>query len=188
MAASAQDDDRWIVKVGAHNVDPKSHNGKLAGGALAADVGSSVRPSATFEYLFTPNIGAEVIVAWPFEHTVDLNGAKAAKVKQLPPTISLHYHFNPRGSVSPFVGIGLNYTRFFDIDEQGPLAGARLKLDDSWGLAAHLGLDFHLSGNWLVGADVRWIDIDTKAKVNGASVGTVNIDPLVYGAYAGYRF
>jgi outer membrane protein len=32
--------------------------------------------------------------------------------------------------------------------------------------------------------DVRWIDIDTKVKLNGANLGTrntVNIDPSVYG-------
>jgi hypothetical protein len=32
------------------------------------------------------------------------------------------------------------------------------------------------------------IDIDTKARVDGASVGTVNIDPWVYGAYVGCCF
>ncbi|CTP83853.1 hypothetical protein XTPLMG728_0345 [Xanthomonas translucens pv. poae] len=29
--------------------------------------------------------------------------------------------------------------------------------------------------------DLRWADIDSKVKVDGASVGTANIDPLVYG-------
>lgn len=186
--SQAQDAQRWLLKVGAHDVAPKSDNGKLAGGALAADVGDSVRPTATLEYLFTPNLGIEAIVAWPFEHKVDLNGARAAKVKQLPPTVTLHYHFNPGGSVSPFIGAGLNYTRFFDVEESGPLAGTNLDLGDSWGLAAHAGLDFRIDERWIAGVDVRWIDIDTKARVDGASVGTVNIDPWVYGAYVGYRF
>jgi hypothetical protein len=29
---------------------------------------------------------------------------------------------------------------------------------------------------------VRWADIDTRVKVDGAKLGTANIDPLVYGA------
>ena len=29
--------------------------------------------------------------------------------------------------------------------------------------------------------DVRWADIDTEVKVDGAKLGTANIDPLVYG-------
>ena len=186
--ALAQADDRWVIKVGVHDVNPKSDNGALAGGALHVDVGSSLRPSAMLEYLLTQNVGIELLAAWPFEHNVKLNGVDAATVKQLPPTLSLQYHFVPQASISPFVGLGLNFTRFFDVSERGPIAGADLTLGNSWGSAAHLGLDFKITEQWLAGVDLRWIDIDTTARVNGAKVGTVSIDPLVYGAYVGYRF
>jgi outer membrane protein len=187
-AALAQDEAHWLVKAGVHDVDPKSNNGHLAGGTLATDVDDSARPTVSLEYLFTPHLGLEALAAWPFRHEVKLNGARAARVKELPPTFSLQYHFNPGGTVSPYLGVGFNYTRFFSIDETGPLRGSRLDLDDSWGVAVHAGIDLHLSGNWLCGFDVRWIDIDTRAKVDGANVGKVAIDPLVYGAYVGYRF
>ena len=36
--------------------------------------------------------------------------------------------------------------------------------------------------------DVRWADIDTKVKVDGASLGTANIDPLVYGVAYVHNF
>jgi outer membrane protein len=36
--------------------------------------------------------------------------------------------------------------------------------------------------------DVRWADIDTKVKVNGADLGSANIDPLVYGAAYVWKF
>jgi outer membrane protein len=101
----------------------------VAAVALAADVGDSVRPTATLEYLFTPAPGIEAIVAWPLEHKVNLNGARAAK--QLPPTVTVHDRFNPGGSVSPFIGAGLNYTRVFDVEERGPLADTNLDLGDS---------------------------------------------------------
>jgi len=61
-------------------------------------------------------------------------------------------------------------------------------LGKSWGAAAHAGLDFTLSERWLMSVDLRWMDIDTEARVNGAKVGTVNIDPLAYGLAVGYRF
>jgi len=185
--ASGQETGDWIIKLGAHDVIPKSDNGRLADGALTVDVDDSVRPTASLEYLFTPNLGLEILAAWPFEHEVRLNGTLAAKVKQLPPTLSLQYHFNPGRSFSPFIGAGLNYTRFFSIDERGPLDGAQLSLGSSWGFAAHAGIDFQLRGRWLAGVDVRWIDIDTRARVNGAGVGTVAVDPIVAGLYVGYR-
>ena len=190
IPANAADaaDGSWLVKVGVHDVDPKSNNGQLAGGALTADVGSSVRPSAMLEYLVTPNLGVELLAAWPFQHDIRLNGTLAATTKELPPTLSLQYHFMPRATVSPFLGVGLNYTRFFNVDERGPLAGTRLDLSNSFGFAAHAGLDFNLTERWFAGVDLRWINIETDARVNGTKVGRVDVSPLVYGAYAGYRF
>jgi outer membrane protein len=187
-ASWAQADDHWSIKAGAHEVDPKSDSGSLAGGVLTPEVGGSLRPSAMLEYLVTPSIGVELLAAWPFRHEVKLNGQEAAQTKQLPPTLSLQYHLLPQAAVSPFVGAGINFTRFFNVEERGPLVGTNLDLGDSWGVAVHAGVYFRLNDRWLAGVDFRWIDIDTTARVNGAEVGTVHIDPLVYGAYVGYRF
>lgn len=185
QAAEAGD---WTVKFGLHEVAPASSNGTLANGALKTDVGDDFKPSLQVEYLFTPNLGLEVLAALPFKHDVTLNGVQAATVKELPPTVSLQWHFNPQGPFNPFVGVGLNFTRFFSIDETGPLAGTQLNLSDSWGLGVHAGVDYALNERWLVSADVRWINIETTARVDGAKVGTVKIDPVAYGLAVGYRF
>lgn len=187
-AAHAANAGDWEVKFGLHSVTPKSDNGHLAAGTLAADVGSSLRPTISVEYRITPNLGVEVLGALPFQHDVKLNGAKAATVKHLPPTLTLQWHFMPGGNMDPFVGLGLNYTRFFSIDETGPLAGTRLDLGNSWGPSAHAGVAFALSDRWSLTGDVRWARIRTDAKVDGAKVGTVAIDPMVYGFALGYRF
>ena len=96
---------------------------------------------------------------------------------------SLQYHFGS-GKVRPFVGAGLNYTRFFSTRTEGAIAGTKLELSDSWGLAGHVGLDVQISEKSAIRIDYRKIDIDTKVKLNGANLGTrntVNIDPSVYG-------
>lgn len=186
VAQAAEGD--WKLTFGAHNVDPKSNNGRLAGGALRAQVGSEIQPTFTLEYFLSRNLGFEILAALPFKHEVKLNGAKAADVKHLPPTLSLNWHFNPEGKISPFVGVGVNYTTFFDIHETGPLTGAQLGLKKSWGAAVHAGVDFMINERWSFLVDARWMDIDTEARVNGVKVGTVNIDPIVYGFALGYRF
>ena len=177
----------WSFSLGAHVVDPSSGNGSLAGGALKADVGSDWKPTITAEYFFTPNLGLEVLASLPFEHDISLNGAKAGSTKHLPPTFTLQYHFDGE-TVSPFIGAGVNYTLFFDQQTSGPLAGAELDLGNSWGLAAHAGVDFRLADNRAIRLDVRWMDIDTDVSVNGADVGTVKIDPLVYGVAYVWNF
>jgi outer membrane protein len=177
----------WTVSIGAHVVNPASNNGSLAGGALKTDVGSDWKPTITAEYFFSPNLGLEVLAALPFKHDISLNGVKAGSAKQLPPTFTLQYHFNG-DKVSPFIGAGINYTTFFDVNETGPLAGTQVDLGSSWGLAAHAGLDIRLADRRALRVDVRWMDIDTKVSVNGADVGTVKIDPLVYGVAYVWQF
>jgi len=180
--------DTWIIKAGVHVVDPKSNNGTIAGGAYRVDASSGTEPTITGEYLFRPSWGVELLAALPFQHDIKLNGTKAATVKELPPVLSLQYHFNEAGTVSPFVGAGINYTLFFNEHTKGPLAGNSLHLSDSFGPALHAGVDFHIDRNWLVTLDARWIGISSDVKLNGAKLGSVDIDPLVYGVAIGYRF
>jgi outer membrane protein len=186
--ALAQEAGDWTFGLGAHVVAPKSDNGSLAGGAFEADVGDSWRPTITAEYFFRDNWGVEVLASWPFKHDIELNGVKAGSTEHLPPTVSVQYHFTGNETVKPFIGAGVNYTIFFSQDTTGPLAGADLDLDNSFGLALHGGLDFAVGTNKYVRLDARWIDIDTDVKVNGADVGTVNIDPMVYGAAFVWKF
>jgi outer membrane protein len=181
--ADAQEADRWIWRAGVHSVQPKSDNH----GVVNVDSAAMLTFSGT--YLFASNWGVEVLAALPFKHDINLNGGgRVAETKHLPPTVSLQYHFNPTGAVRPYIGAGVNYTLFFDEKTTGALAGSKLKLDPSFGLAAQAGLDVSLGSDWFINVDVRWMDIDTDAKLNGSGLGTVEIDPLVYGLSIGRRF
>ncbi|PZU26784.1 MAG: hypothetical protein DI584_11030 [Stenotrophomonas sp.] len=192
--AMAQSKGDWTLGVGVHAVDPKSDAGDLNGaalglGKLSTKVDSDVKPTVTFEYFVADNIGIEVLAALPFKHDVSIDGVgKVGETKQLPPVVSLQYHFTNSSKVTPFVGLGVNYTKFFSTDSKGALAGTKLKLEDSWGLAAHAGLDFAVSDKGALRVDMRWADIDTKVKVNGNKLGTAKIDPLVYGVAYVFKF
>jgi len=192
--AMAQSKGDWTLGVGVHAVDPKSDAGDLNGaalglGALSTKVDSDVKPTVTFEYFVADNVGIEVLAALPFKHEVSIDGVgKVGETKQLPPVVSLQYHFANSSKVTPFVGLGVNYTKFFSTDSKGALAGTKLKLEDSWGLAAHAGLDFAVSDKGALRVDLRWADIDTKVKVNGNNLGTAKIDPLVYGVAYVFKF
>ncbi len=180
--AFAQQAGEWTMSFGAHQVNPKSDNGSVVGGTLDVEVDSNVRPTITAEYFVRDNLGIEVLASWPFEHDINIKGVgRVGSTKHLPPTVSLQYHFG-KGTVRPFVGAGVNYIYFFSEDTEGALAGSDLELDSSFGVAAHAGIDFDVGEKGSIRIDARWIDIDTDVKLNGADIGTVNIDPLVYGA------
>jgi outer membrane protein len=123
-------------------------------------------------------------------------GDKLGDVTHLPPTVTVNYYFNDASShFQPYVGAGLNYTIFFkeEFTSANKAAGlSDLSLDNSFGLAAQLGVDYLVNEKWLVNAAIRWIDIDTSAsfELNGAagSVDNIKIDPWVYSVSIGYRF
>jgi outer membrane protein len=185
--AQAFDSGDLLVKLGLHNVDPKNNNGTLANGAFDAHIGSDLKPSIQAEYFFTPRIGVELLASVPFQHDVYLNGTKAGSFNHLPPTLSVQYHFG-NDRVQPFLGAGVNFTWTYSEDTTGPLTGTELGIDNSWGLALHGGVDVKLNNGWYVGTDLRWIDLNADVSVNGAQVGRVQVDPLAYGLYVGWKF
>lgn len=185
-AVDSATDDHWVVRVGAHVVDPQSNNGTLAG--MRTTISKDTKPTESIEYMLTPAIGIDALAAIPFRHEVRLNGYKAASTKQLPPVIGVNYHFLRDQPISPFVGVGVNFTRFFSSRGEGVLSGDHVSIANSWGAAAHAGIDIALSPRWLVMADLRWIDIRSDVHVNGVNVGKAKVDPLAYGLSVGYRF
>lgn len=189
-AAHAHEAGDWLLKVGVTQVKPKSDNGSVLDGAVDLDVNSNVRPSFTLTYMATRNIGVELLGAWPFQHDVRGSGGlgRIASTKHLPPTLSVQWHFLPDSRVQPYVGVGVNYTHFFDTRTRGALSGSDMKLGDSWGLAGQIGMDVKLDERWFLNADLRYIDISSKVKLDGQRIGTARIDPWVATVAVGYRF
>ena len=175
----------WSVAAGAHYVDPKSDNGTLNNG-LSVDVDGDVRPTISGEYFIANNVGVELLAAIPFHHDFNLNNpdgttALTGKTQHLPPTLSLQYHFDGYSlpmNVKPFVGVGVNYTTFF---KERISTGGDLDLDDSVGVAGHIGLDIPFAPTESFRIDARYMDIKTDATLNGTDIGEIDISPWVYG-------
>lgn len=189
MAAplSAQTAGDWTLSFGLGNVNPKSNNGVLAGAESSID--SNTQLTLGLGYFFTENLALDVLAATPFKHTVSLAGlGDVGTSRHLPPTVSLQYHFRNTSQFTPFVGAGINYTHFFDTKSKGAIAGQHLKIEDSIGLAVQVGFDTKISERGSIRADVRWIDIESDVKLNGAKIGTAKINPVVAGISYVYRF
>jgi outer membrane protein len=181
LAVAEQGD--WLVRVGAHSVNPKSNNHDIV------EVDSATMLTFNGTYLFRPNWGVELLAALPFSHDINLiGGGKVAKTKHLPPTLSLQYHLAPDAAIRPYVGVGVNLTLFFDESTTGALEGTDLSLSNSVGAAFQAGVDFDLNEQWSINIDARYMDIETKAKLDGESLGKVRIDPWAFGVSLGYRF
>lgn len=181
--ASAFEPGDWLVRVGASYVSPASDNSDIV------SVESATSATINFSYMMTDIWALELLAAYPFKHDIELlDGTKVASTEHLPPTLSLQYHFMPTEKFQPYLGFGINYTNFFSEKTTGPLTGLDLELGDSWGIALQTGFDVLLSDNVFLNLDVRYIDIDTKARLEGESLGKVEIDPWIFGGHIGFRF
>lgn len=194
-AASAHQAGDYIFRAGTATVRPNTGSDDVLGyGSFKAD--NNTQLGLTFSYLVTDNIGVELLAATPFRHKIGLEATGTiAEVKQLPPTLMAQYYFRDKqDKLRPYLGIGLNYTTFFDekFNNTGQGAGLTdLSVKDSWGIAGQAGMDYMVSENWMLNMSVWWINIETdvKFKQNGQehSINT-RLDPWVFMFGAGYRF
>ena len=194
-AVSAHQAGDYIFRAGTATVRPNAGSDDVLGyGSFKAD--NNTQLGLTFSYLVTDNIGVELLAATPFRHKIGLGPTgDIAVVMQLPLTLMAQYYFRDKqDKLRPYLGIGLNYTTFFDekFNNTGASAGLTdLSVKDSWGVAGQAGLDYMVSENWMVNMSVLWMNIETdvKFKANGQeqSIHT-RLDPWVFMFGAGYRF
>lgn len=186
----------WLVRVRALLMDPSNDNSTTAVVPALGEVKAEDKlfPEVDISYFFTPNIAAELILTVPQKHDVELGGVDIGSVKHLPPTLTLQYHFNPTGTVRPYAGVGLNYTRFSGVKlDAGTVLGGSvpLKVDrSSVGWAAQIGVDIQLAPQWFLNLDAKYVKIDTDISVKGAGIPVtrLDIDPVLLSVGLGYRF
>lgn len=211
-----------VIRGGFTQVNPDNNQaGVLLDGSalpLGLSVNENTQLGLNFVYFYDKNWAIELLAATPFSHDVilhddggatnaiygiDLNGAKLAQVKQLPPTLSALYYFDSTSAFKPYLGLGLNYTVFFDEEFTATPKAAGfsdLNLDASWGYSVQVGSDYQLNDDWHINLSARYIDINTDATFNlendlnvtgglaGKGNAKVDVDPMVYSLLIGYKF
>jgi outer membrane protein len=170
----------WMVRVHALSLD--SANKDSTG--LDLSVNNKVFPAVEIAYFFTPNIAADLVLTYPQKHDVKAGGTKIGSLKHLPPTLSVQYHVTDLGAFKPYVGAGLNYTRFSSVD-----LPAGVSIDkNSFGLAVGAGFDYEIQKNIYLNLDVKKVQIKTTVSAGGTDLGDFKVDPLLVGVGVGFRF
>lgn len=188
LAADGRHAGQWIARAGVGGVFPDSDNLTVPGvGTIEADEAYAL--TLTGAYMITDSVSVELLASSFWTHDVNLKGVgQIGEVKQLPPTLSLQWHTPAIGRLHPYLGVGVNWTIFFDEETQGPIAGTKLSVGNSVGIAAQVAADFDINDKWLLNADLRWINIESDVKLDGLKLGTATIDPWVFSVNVGYKF
>jgi outer membrane protein len=217
-AIASADEGPFVVRLRAVDIRTANQSDAIPALGVAADkidVSSKWIPDIDLEYYLAPQWSTELVLTVPQEHDVSVEGVgRLGTFKQLPPTLTAKYHFNPSGTVSPYLGAGLNLTLIMDVNLAVPaaaLAGnapalsARqriapvahaaagdlpLSLDNhSVGGALQAGVDMKWADHWYANLDVKYVQIRSDVKLaDGSKVSAVRVDPLLLGVGVAYRF
>lgn len=171
----------WLVRARVININPDASSS-----ALNLNVDTQNTLELDFSHFVGKNLALELILATK-KHGVTASGTPTGSVKHLPPTLTLQYHFAPEAAVRPYLGAGINYTRFYDIN----LGGGTLTVDrSSWGGAVQAGLDIALNKSLFLNFDIKkvWIETDVKTVATGATAAHLKINPVILGVGIGMKF
>jgi len=129
--------------------------------------------------------------------SVPYDGQVIGTVKWFAPTVLVHYKFfDESRALRPYVGVGLNYTHFFQ-RESTPAGDAAnggptdLNLSDSWGPAATVGIYYHVHEAWSVIASysISRVSSDLTATTSGLVRRThIDFGPQAFVLAVGYSF
>ncbi len=205
------------LKLGWVNIDPSSSATPVAGPFTPVDtLGLKVQPQSTLFFSvakdINSNLEVELAAGIPPKHdgtlvilkpssvpgsVAALDGQVISRVRQVAPTLFANYKFGDSGSqFRPFVGVGINFTRFDQTESTavndaingGPTT---IKMKDSVGPAAQVGLSVKLGGPWSVTGS--WSTARVKSTVTTNTLGIertsdITFHPSVATLAVGYSF
>ncbi|BAU53491.1 OmpW/AlkL family protein [Mucilaginibacter gotjawali] len=213
LTCLAQQKGEWDIRLRGIDVVPQeSATIGVIGGNVSID--HAIVPELDFTYFFVNNWSAELILGTT-RHTVTtvgsnltaIGGSSSAnvnlgKVSLLPPTLTLQYHIPTGSGFKPYIGLGVNYTIFYNVDN-GPVVSG-VSYQNHFGFATQIGSDFDLSKKVFFNIDVKKIWLSSNVVVNASNLtpasspqlspvlatipAAVKINPWVLGVGFGYRF
>lgn len=198
-SAMAHEAGSTIFRVGGVFVNANSQSHTTTAVPVTLDVNDNAQLGLTATYMFTDNLGLELLGATPFSHRVsatvpalNLGLGKVVKVKHLPPSLYLQYYFlDKNAGARPYLGAGLNYTRFFGAKSLNPaITNVKVK-KHSFGPVVNAGVDIKLTENLSLNTAMWYTRIKTKANFTALNLNhevKIKLDPVVFFTGLSYKF
>ncbi|MGA4275675.1 OmpW/AlkL family protein [Ralstonia nicotianae] len=224
--AHAQSAGQWVVNAGWMHLAPQDSSRPLTVDALGqsstvAGSGSTLANANTFalttRYFVTDHVALETVLGIPPKLHLSGTGTLApigevGTARAWSPAVQVQYHFGePTTRVRPYLGAGLAYVWYRDIELSHPVATGQIlysptvgsslegpttaSLSKSLAPTVNAGLTYNIDARWSIGVSVSYMWLSTKATLTTqAPVGTVTtttkvrINPIASFLSVGYRF
>ncbi|MGD9656068.1 MAG: OmpW family outer membrane protein [Methylocystis sp.] len=155
-------------------------NGVIAG--ASTNTSTSIIPMLDAAYFLTKNWAIEAICCVA-PHHIQGTGTIAsdfARTWVFPPSVMLQYHATNFGAFQPYVGVGVNFTTFWNtrvnndvwgipVAPGSTLAGLGIPavlstfqyatVAPSWGVVGQVGVDYMLNEHWGLNVDFKYIGL-----------------------------
>lgn len=157
---------------------------------------------------FSTHFSAELAMGWPpltktegrgpaYLGSVPYSGQVVSTARWFAPTALLEYtFFDSTAKLRPFIGVGVNYTNFYDRTStaQGNAASGgptKLYLPASWGPAVTAGLSYRLADRWHLYGSWGASKVNTRLNAETAGVSRtthIEFNPQTLVISIGYAF
>lgn len=208
--AMAEDDYKNTFRLGVINLGIHAESPNLSSNGPAfltpQPAGVTIGNATTLLFGYTRKLNdhfdLDLVAGLPPKHNVYGRDMLApygvtATVKQRAPTVFVNYNFfEPTAKFRPFVGLGLNYTNFFDatstatgnIATGGP---TKIELSESFGVAAQIGASYKFADRWSICGSVATADVKSNMTATTGSIARttrINFRPTVFSVGVAYHF
>ncbi|CAM2184718.1 outer membrane protein [Paraburkholderia sacchari] len=235
-SAMAQSSGSLITSVGAAWFDlgrssatplqSSSAAGTFTSEGTTAQVHNTFTAALDLTYFVTDNIAVDLALGVPPKLKLYAQGTAApfgsggpslglgnlqplVTTRAWPPILFVKYFFgDAQQKLRPFVGVGVNYTWYSNINLDPTFSGAlqaaagpggqvTASFSPSWNPAFNAGASYNISRNWYATASVTYLPIKTNATVNSvaangqtvlSSKSRITGDPWIGFVGIGYRF
>ena len=210
--ASTSAEDPYELRLGLYSVFYHATADDLQGPYVPAGVNIRAENVETL-YLgavrrLSPHFNAELALGWPpltktegrgpaTLGSVPYNGKVISTARWFAPTVLVNYEFfDETAAFRPYVGVGVNYTNFYDRNStaEGNAASGgptKLSLPASWGPTGTIGLSYRIAPRWGAYASYSWTSVKTKLTADTAgTIRTTHISfaPQAFILSVGYSF
>ncbi len=179
------------LRIGAYFVHYDTQSTDITGPFTPAGLNTSIENVTTLYLSYVRTLSRHFQVEFAFGYppvtyakgrgpatvgSVPFNGVEIASIRWVSPTVLLEYNFfSPQSAWRPFVGVGVNYTKF--IDRQITAAGAAvsggptsISLPSSVGPAVTAGITYHLTDRWHFTASYSVAQVNSTLTTDTAGI------------------